>query len=321
MRRTLLLVVVSIGVAAATLATVARSGGTPVALVTAETENELLAVNPWSGQVLRRVHVPADPENVAATGDAPVVVVSTRGAAVTLLDWRTLEPLAVIHGFGSPHIPAIAADHRHAYVTDDARGQLDVVDLTTRAVTRRVTVGPRAHHLAVDPAGNSVWVALGETAHTIVILDTSHTARPKVIRRLHSPVAVHDLAFAPDGAGVWITSATAPYVTIVAASTGKQIRRIRAGPAPQHLAFDPSGRYAYITSGYGGSIEQVSVATGRILRRTAVPYGSFNVATGGGLVITTSLTRGTLTLLDDQLRVRHTAHIAPAARDAAMTAW
>ncbi|MGE5434996.1 MAG: hypothetical protein ACM3S3_09460, partial [Candidatus Doudnabacteria bacterium] len=64
-----------------------EGGGTPVALVTAETMNELLAISLPDGRVLKRLRMPADPENVEAS-DRTAVVVSTRGAAVTLVDLR-----------------------------------------------------------------------------------------------------------------------------------------------------------------------------------------------------------------------------------------
>jgi hypothetical protein len=79
----------------------------PVALVTAETENELVAVNPDTGQILKRVSLPADPEYVGVKG-ATVVVVSGRAGAVSLLAWPSLRLRTVLHGFGRPHLVAFS---------------------------------------------------------------------------------------------------------------------------------------------------------------------------------------------------------------------
>src|SRR4029079_11751867 len=126
---------------------------------------------------LRRIPMPAQPENVDTLGSTSVVV-STRGPAGTIL--RGLRGVATLRSFGAPHVPALAPDLVHAYVTDDPRGQLDVIDLRSRRVVRRGGVGAGAHHMAVDPAGNAVWVALGERARRIVRLDTSDIAHPRV---------------------------------------------------------------------------------------------------------------------------------------------
>jgi len=57
-----------------------QTGGVWVALVTAEQQNQLVAVDLSAGKVLRRVSLPADPQNVAV-GEKTVVVVSTKAGA------------------------------------------------------------------------------------------------------------------------------------------------------------------------------------------------------------------------------------------------
>src|SRR6266540_2773310 len=57
----------------------ARSGGAPVALVTAETLNQLIAVELPSGRVLRRISLPEDPENVEAQPGLRIAVVVSTG--------------------------------------------------------------------------------------------------------------------------------------------------------------------------------------------------------------------------------------------------
>jgi hypothetical protein len=158
----------------------ARQGGDPVALVTAETQNQLIAVELPSGRILRRLTMPVDPQNVEAN-DRVAVVVSTRGAAVTIVDLARLRIRKVIRGFGSPHIAALSPGGRYAYVTDDARGELIVINLARSKVDRRLFVGLGAHHMAVRPDGQQLWIALGERARRIVICDTSNAARPRVI--------------------------------------------------------------------------------------------------------------------------------------------
>ena len=91
----------------------ARAAAGPVALVTAETENELVAVNLVSGQILKRVSLPSDPEYVGVDG-ATVVVVSGRAGAVSLLGWPSLHLLKVLRGFGAPHLVAFAPDRKWA---------------------------------------------------------------------------------------------------------------------------------------------------------------------------------------------------------------
>jgi DNA-binding beta-propeller fold protein YncE len=296
-----------------------QSAGSALALVTAETANQLIAVDLPSGRIVKRLRMPADPENVE-TSSRTAVVVSTRGAAVTLVDVRRLRVENVLRGFGSPHIPLIGRDKRFAYVTDDARGQLDVIDLARRRVTRRLQVGYGAHHMTEDGAGNQLWIALGESARSIAVVDVSNAARPRLLGHVDPHGAAHDLAFSPNDTRVWVTYNDRPEVGVFAASSGRRTRVLPAGSAPQHVAFGPAGGggHAYVTSGKDGTLRIYAAKSGRLLRVVPTSYGSFNLASYESFVATSSLYRGTLIELGENGRRWLTTRVAPAARDIAV---
>ena len=110
MRKLLALQAVSIALLmpSSVAATGASSAGRPVALVTAETANEVLAVSlgPDGGRVLRRVHL-LEPLMIASARHSPAVVVNPSGT-VTLLAWHSLRRIKVFHAFRSPKVAAIA---------------------------------------------------------------------------------------------------------------------------------------------------------------------------------------------------------------------
>jgi YVTN family beta-propeller protein len=300
--------------------TSARSAGRPVVLVCAETSNEVFAVSfgPHGGQVLRRIHVD-DPLMVAAALHGPAVVVDPHGT-VTLLAWHTLRPVKVFHGLVEPEVAAIAPGGRYAYVSDAGSGDLVVIDLNERRIVHRVFVGYQAHHLDFSPDGRRLWVALGETATTIVQVDTSDLRQPRVVGRIHPRVTSHGIEFSPDGRTVWVSSSAAPFVTVFDAATGKALREIGAGKGPQEIAF--SGKRALVTSGYGSSMEAVSWRTYGRHGSVAMPYGSFNLATFGGKVVTSSVLNGYVTELEvGTLRRLWTTKIAPVTRYVAISLW
>jgi DNA-binding beta-propeller fold protein YncE len=298
----------------------ATSVGRPVALVTAETANEVFAVSlgKYGGHIVRRVHLD-NPLMIASAPRGPAVVVNPRGT-VTLLAWRSLRPFKVFQRFQRPEVAAIAPGGRLAYVTDDATGKLSVIDLRRRKIVGRVFVGNHAHHFGISPNGRQVWVALGETARTIVRLDTSDPRVPRVVGRFHPRPAAHDLQFEPDGKMVWVTSAAGPDVRLYS-TAGRPLEGADGGRAPQHVAF--SGRYALIASGYGSSLAELCWRPPDCARRAVqVPYGSFNLATYGGFVVTTSLLTGQVTELHvGDLHRLWTAKVAPAARYVAISVW
>jgi YVTN family beta-propeller protein len=326
-----LLIALALAALAIPSAVARSSGGTPVALVTAETENQLIAVSFPSGKVLKRVAVPADPQNVVANQKVAVVV-SPGSGAVTLVGARSLRVTKILRGFGAPHLavlaPLVCPRDRPpcrglwAYVTDDPRGQLDVISLQQKRVVKRLYVGLGAHHLSLSPGGKRLWIALGEHAREIAIVDVSRPGHPRLLRHFDPGFVAHDLAFSPNGRRVWVTSSDVSTVTVFDAQTLRAISTIAAGPPPQHVVFGP-GRpaIAYITSGYASRIEAVDATGGRILRTGRIPYGSFNVATAGSFVFTASLLNGSVTELGPKLGVWKSVSVAPATRGVATVVW
>jgi hypothetical protein len=291
-----------------------RTASDPIALVTAETLNKVLAVDLRTGRVSRQVRLATDPENVIVAGVA--VVVSSAARTVTVLNPGTLHVIAALHGYAAPHIAAISPNHKYAYVTDDGAGTVTAIRLSDAKELRRVPVGPGAHHLSFSPDGTRLWIVLGETARTIVVLDTSNPGHPRVLGRFEPGFAVHDLRFSPNGHDLWMTSASGPDVTVIDARTLSPLFHVPVGPPPQHIAFGRSD--AYLTSGYGSTIEKVDTTTGRILVRASAPYGSFELDAADGYVATSSLLRGMLAIYDARLRIQRTVQLAPATRDLAI---
>lgn len=298
----------------------AGPNGRPVALVVAELSNEVFAVSlgPHGGHVLKTVQLD-DPLMVATALVGPAVVVDPHGT-VTLLAWHSLRPLKVFRGFRVPEVAAISPRGRYAYVADGGSGRLVVIDLQERRIVGHVFVGLQAHHLDFSPDGRRLWVSLGETATTIVRLDTSELRHPRVVGRIHPRLTAHGIEFAPDGRTVWVSSSAAPFVTVFDAATGTPLREIAAGKGPQEIAF--SGTRALITSGYGSSIESVSWRTYGRHGAVAMPYGSFNLATLGGNVVTSSVLNGYVTeLRAGTLGRMWTTRLAPSTRYVAISIW
>lgn len=292
-----------------------RQGGHPIALVTAERQNQLLVVGLANRQIEKRLRMPADPQNVEAN-DRVAVIVSTRAHAVTLVDVRRLAVTRVFRGFSSPHIAELSPDGQFAYVTDDARGELVTIGLGRKRILDRLFVGRGAHHMAFRPRHRELWIAVGEHAPSIHIVDTTDAAHPRA-RGWFSPPdgsTIHDLAFPAGGRRLWVTSADGLRVRVYDARTRGLLFTRDAGSPPQHVL---ASRYVYVTSGNDARLRIFSVG-GRLLREVAVPEGSYNLTSGWGVVLTSSLANGTLTELRSNGGVVFSRRVAPAARDIAV---
>lgn len=285
-------------------------GGTPVALVTADTEGHVAVVGLSEGRVMQRIATPGGPRSIQTVGRTAVVA-HTDGAAVTLVDGPGLRVRRVLRGFGAPRYTAAGPDGRIAYVTDSARGEIAVLDLVRDRVVHRTEVGGPARH--VTAFGETLWTALGTKAERIAVLDLSEPTRPRLAGHVVPPFLAHDVGFTPRGARVWVTSGDRGRVAAYEAGTRRRLFAFAADAPPQHVTF-LAGR-AYVTSGDDATM-RIHALDGRVLRIRAIPQDSYNVQEGWGVVLTPSLSQGTLCVVDARGAMRNRLRVAPSSHDA-----
>ena len=137
---------------------------------------------------------------------------------------------------------------------------------------------------------------------------------PRLLRRIRPPFPLHDVGFVPGSQHVWISSGDRGALAVYDARNGRVLRRLSAGSPPQHLAFH--GGEAYVASGADGTLHAYSLRDGRVLRSTAVTVGSYNVQQGERRILTPSLDRGTLCVLDTAGRLLRRVQVARSSHDA-----
>jgi hypothetical protein len=305
-----------VGAAALALVPQARLGGTPLALVTADLESHVAAVDLGAGRVVRRLRTPPDPRSIESIGVVGALVAHTAAGRLTVID-ADLNVRPVTGLLGAPRYAAVSPDRRFAYVTDSERQEVAVVDLPGRRVTGRVRVGGPCRHLGIDRAGTRLWVALGNTAEELAVLSLAERRRPRVVGRIAPPFLAHDVGFTPGGRRVWVTSGDRGRIAIYDASRGELVRTIRGDAPPQHVTF--LGGVAFVTSG-DDAVLRVHALDGRLLRSRPVPFGSYNVQASWDdprarrWILTPSLSAGTLAVFSprgaaiDELRVARSSH-------------
>jgi len=289
----------------------AELAGREIALVTADEEARLVAVDLASGRLLRHVRTLPKPRSIEAVGPMAVVAHSELGA-VSLVRTATLKLERVLRGFGEPRYTAGHPDGRHAYVSDARRGEVVALDALRGRVLARERVGSLARHLTIDPRGRTLWVSLGSKAEEVAVVDVSRRARPRLVRRFRPPFLVHDVGWAPGGRRVWVSSGDRDEV-LVYDSRARLLRRLAADDPPQHFTF--RGDRVYVASGESGTL-RVHRVGGEQLRDTRIPPESYNVQQAHGWVVTPGLGTGTLCVLDRFGRVRWRKRLARSSHDA-----
>jgi hypothetical protein len=274
----------------------------PLAYVTADTESQVVVVGMASGRIVRRIPTAPSPFSIERVGEHAVVAHTVSGR-VTVLGRHVIE------GFGEPRYAAAAHDGRHAFVSDSGHGELVAIDVLRGVLVGRVKLSQWPRHVALARDGRTLWVSLGTAADAIAVVDVSDPARPRHTGVVKPPFLAHDVGFAPSGRA-WITAGEASTIAVHGGPT------LAADGAPQHVTF--LGDRAYVTSGASGTLRVYHEPSARLLATTRVPVGSYNVQFAAGQVLTPSLDRGTLCVLDAAGRVRKEVRVAPSSHDACL---
>jgi hypothetical protein len=320
-RRELLIAAAAAPIALATprAASAAAQGGTPLALVTADSIDRVLAVDLTDLRIVRSLAVPDQPHGIEAVDLlSAALVLSPASGTVTILDTAHPRVRTVLEGFHGPRYAAGDPRGTYAYVSDDVAGQVVAIDVPRGRVIGRVEVGTGARHITISPDGLRVITALGSKAPRLALVDVSRPRRPRLVRTFPADDLAHDVGFTPDGNHVWISSGVDRRLAL---HDGFSLRRLRAVPGdapPQHVTFDEWARHVYVASGDSGTLRTHSMADGALLRTRRVTTGSYNVCALTGRVVTPSLDDGRLTLLD--ARGLRSVRVAAHAHDACIVA-
>jgi DNA-binding beta-propeller fold protein YncE len=320
-RRELLVAALTVGLDP-TRALAAASGGAAVALVTADLESHVAAVDLSTGRIVKRIRTAPGPRSVESSPYGQVVVAHIPAGLVTIVDAASLSVRAVLRGFGEPRYTAMHPGTPLAYVTDSKLGEVVTIDLDRGRVVHRTHVPGPARHVSVD-AGTTLWTVLGSAAERVAALDLADPRRPRLRRVFEPPFRAHDVVFAPDGEHVWVTSGARNALAIYRSSGGAP-RLVASGAPPQHVAF--AGERVYIACGQDGTVQSRRL-DGSSVRATRVPHGSYNVTFGAAgqtlgrpSVVTPSLNEGTIAVLEPSGHLRFVRRITRSAHDACIAA-
>lgn len=288
--------------------------GTPVALVTADTQSRVAVVELSTGKILSSIPTSAGPRSIESVSGKLAVACHTAHGVVSLIDGPSLRVRRVHGHFDEPRYTAAGANVRHAFVTDSGSHEVVTVDLLSGSVVARVGVGGPARHVSIDPSHKVLWVSLGSEAEEVAVVDVSRPLVPRLVRRFRPPFLAHDVGIAPAGRQVWVSSGDRGALAVYDRRTGEVLRRLPADAPPQHVTF--SGSHAYVTSGEDGTLRVLSSQDGRLVHTTKVPVGSYNLQEALDWILTPSLDRGTFCVLDRQGRLRHRVQVSPSSHDA-----
>jgi len=178
-----------------------------------------------------------------------LAVVSIASNSVTFVDTATNRVKHTTYVGRSPHEAFFTQDGSEVWVTVRGEDYVAVLDGTTYAEKRRITVPNGPGMTIFSPDGRYGYVCSSFTPETVVVSTQTH----EIIGRVPqvSPFCPN-IAASPDGEQVWLTLKDVGKVMVFAAKPPFGIIRVLdTGPITNHvnLVNTPRGQFAYVTIG------------------------------------------------------------------------
>ena len=239
-------------------------------LIADSSANEILFVEPATGEVLRRERI-SNPYHLDFTPNGRLLVVaSLRRGQVDIYDADGMRLLDRLRVGNKPSHITFSPDSRIAYVTIQGDRSVAAIDLETRKTLWQAEVGP-------EPAG-ILW---HEGKLIVGIMGRDHFAvlnpeTQQVEQIIRVGRGAHALFRSPDGKTLWATSRVQSRLAEIDPRT-LEVRKIHELPGgPDCIAFDPEGRL-WTTLRWAGRIARLDPATGEVetMRVGRSPHGIF----------------------------------------------
>src|SRR5579871_2828404 len=141
-----------------------------------------------------------------------IVQTNSAGDSVMLIDPATNTVVGAIEGIEVNHGAQPSPDGTRLYITDEAESTLDVADLKTLKVIKRIPLTNHPNNIAVSKDGKRVYAAIVAGAGAIDVIDAATLTRVKSIR---TEGGIHNTYVTPDGRFVVAGSIPGRKITVI----------------------------------------------------------------------------------------------------------
>ena len=180
--------------------------------------------------------------------------------------------------------PSIAPEWKtgyRVYVTNEATGDLSVIDGSTLEVISTVPLGKRPRGIHASPDRKTIYVALSGSPAAPPGVDESTLPPPdksadgigvfdveqnKLIRIIQGGSDPENFAISADGKMLFVSNEDIAGVSFIDLATGKLVQTITVGGEPEGVALSPDGKLVYVTSEAESSLAVVDVASLKLIK-------------------------------------------------------
>jgi YVTN family beta-propeller protein len=169
-----------------------------------------------------------------------IVQTNAAGDSVMLIDPATNLVVGEIKDIEVNHGAAAAPDGSRLYITNEPQETVDVVDLKTLKIIKKIPLTNRPNNIAVSKDGKRVYAAIVAGAGAVDVIDATTLTRVKSIR---TEGGIHNVYVTPDGKFAVAGSIIGKRITAIDVKTEQIVWSLpmEAGVRPMCFETNPDG--------------------------------------------------------------------------------
>jgi len=241
----------------------ARAAGGYQVYVTNEQSGDVTVIDCASLETVATFPVGKRPRGVHASPDGKTVYVALSGTPI--------EGPPELDANGNPVFKRDKKDDDDDDVAADKSADgIGVVDVATRKLTKKISVGSDPEEFDLSPDGHHLYVS-NEDVKTASSVDIANGKVERIVPLSQEPEGV---ALTPDGKTLVVTCETGGDVFFIDVATFKVKGQLKVGPRPRSVAFVDGGKLAVIPSESAGNLYVVDTGQIKVVKTIPLPKGS-----------------------------------------------
>lgn len=246
-------------------------------IVASSVGNELVFLDPKSGQVQRRIKDILDPYQIGFTPDQKwFVATSLRLDRVDLYKYNghdfTLAkrlPLAKL-----PSHVAFNANSSLAFITQQGSDQVSAIDLATQTVKWTIPVGKLPAGITMTPDDKYLLVGIMGSDYVEVI----DWRTQKTVKRIKAGAGTHNFRAQGDSRYTYVSNRVSNSINIIDQKTLENVGQINVPGGPDCMEITADGKTMWVTLRWIKKVAVVDLASRKVVKYIPVgrsPHGVF----------------------------------------------
>ncbi|GGX85312.1 beta-propeller fold lactonase family protein [Massilia dura] len=246
-------------------------------IVASSMGNELVFLDPKSGQVQRRIKDVLDPYQIGFTPDQKYFVsTALRLDHVDLYRYNGRD-FTLTKRIPLPKLPshvAFDAKSTMAFVTQQGSDQVSAIDLASGTVRWTLPVGKLPAGIAMTPDDRYLLVGIMGSDYVEVI---DWRAR-KTVKRIKAGAGAHNFRAQGDGRYTYVSNRVANSINIIDQKTLENVGQINVPGGPDCMEITADGKTMWVTLRWIKKVAVIDLATRKLTKMIPVgrsPHGVF----------------------------------------------